>query len=65
MKKEFLRVVNDRILNGNFAKEFMALDTEGPGVQKKLQEFYEEVSKSELAQGEAKVRERLGLKTLS
>lgn len=64
MKKEFERVANDRILSGAFAKEFMALDTEGPGVQKKLEELYDKASKSELAEGEAKVRDRLGLKTV-
>ena len=60
--KEYKRVAEQRILNGAFAKEFMALDTEGPGVDKKLEELYAEANKTELAQGEAKVRERLGLK---
>jgi len=61
IKKEFARVANDRILNGAFAKEFMALDSEGPGVQRTLEELYEKADQSELARGEAKVRERLGL----
>ncbi len=64
MRKEMKRVAEERILNGDFAKEFTALDQEGPGVQKKLEELYERASHSELAQGEARVRERLGLKTI-
>jgi ketol-acid reductoisomerase len=62
MKKEFERIANNRILNGAFAKEFMALDTDGPGTQNKLNELYRLVEESELAKGEAKVRQRLGLK---
>ncbi|KAF1816470.1 IlvN-domain-containing protein [Eremomyces bilateralis CBS 781.70] len=61
LKKEYQRVAEQRILNGAFAKEFMALDTEGPGVDKKLDELYDEVNHSELAEGEARVRARLGL----
>ena len=64
MKKEFLRVANDRILNGAFAKEFMALDSSGPGVQKTLDDLYETAEQTDLAKGDRKVRERLGLKTL-
>jgi ketol-acid reductoisomerase len=64
MQKEFRRVAEDRILSGDFAKEFTALDKEGPGVQKKLEELYEKASHSELAEGEARVRDRLGLKTI-
>jgi hypothetical protein len=64
MKKEFHRVANDRILSGAFSKEFMALDSEGPGVQKRLEELYGMAGQSELAQGEARVRQRLGLKTI-
>jgi ketol-acid reductoisomerase len=64
MKKEFVRVAKDRILSGDFAKEFMALDTEGPGVQNKLNELYHRAEESELAKGEARVRERLGLRTI-
>ena len=63
-RKEFERVAKDRILNGAFAKEFMSLDTDGPGVDKKLEELYERASQSELAQGEKRVRDRLGLKTI-
>jgi hypothetical protein len=64
IKREFLRVAKDRILGGDFAKEFMALDSDGPGVQTKLEELYSQAGKSELAQGEARVRQRLGLKTI-
>ena len=39
MRKEFDRVAKDRILGGSFAKEFTALDAEGVGVQKKLEEL--------------------------
>jgi ketol-acid reductoisomerase len=64
MRKEFERVAKDRILNGSFAKEFMALDTDGPGVDKKLDELYDKASQTELAEGEKRVRDRLGLKTI-
>jgi len=64
MQKDFKRIAEERILGGSFAKEFTALDKEGPGVQKKLEELYEKASHSELAEGEARVRERLGLKTI-
>jgi len=64
MKKEFERVAKDRILSGEFAKEFMALDTDGPGTQNKLNELYRWAEDSELAKGDTKVRQRLGLKTL-
>ena len=62
IKKEFKRVAVERVLNGAFAKEFMALEKNGPGVEKKLEELYAKANGSELAQGEARVRERLGLK---
>jgi len=64
LQKEFKRVAEERILNGAFAKEFMALDTEGPGVQKAIDELYKRAGESELGQGEARVRARLGLKTI-
>jgi len=41
-------------------KEFTSL---GPGIQKKLEELYEKANESELAKGETRVRESLGLKT--
>lgn len=63
MRQTFLEIANERILNGSFAKEFISLDREGPGVQKRLEELYEKASHSELAEGEARVRQRLGLKT--
>ena len=61
MRKEFKRIAEERILGGSFAKEFTALDENGPGVQKKLEELYKIAEETELAKGEAKVRERLGL----
>jgi len=64
LRERFLKVANERILNGMFAKEFMSLDKDGPGVQKRLEELYEQASHSELAEGEMRVRQRLGLKTL-
>lgn len=62
-KKEFKRVAEERILNGAFAEEFSALEKEGAGVEKALENLYAKASKSELAEGEARVRQRLGLKT--
>lgn len=64
MRKEFDRVAKDRILNGSFAKEFTALDTDGPGVDNRLGELYEKAAQTELAEGEKRVRDRLGLKTI-
>jgi ketol-acid reductoisomerase len=64
LKNEFNRVAKNRILSGDFAKEFMKLDSEGPGVQNKLDELYKRAEESELARGEAKVRQRLGLRTI-
>jgi len=61
MTEEFNRVAKDRILSGDFAKEFMALDHAGPGVQNKLKELYQKASETELAIGEVKVRKRMGL----
>lgn len=61
-KKEFKRVAEDRILNGAFAKEFAKLEDEGHGVEKALEDLYAKANKTDLATGEAKVRERLGLK---
>ena len=64
MRKDFDRIAKERILGGSFAKEFTALDAEGPGVDKKLEELYAKAAKSELAEGEKRVRDRLGLKTI-
>lgn len=41
IRKESKRVAEERILNGAFAKEFISLDKNGPGIQKKLEEQYE------------------------
>lgn len=60
-RKEFKRIAEERVLNGAFAKEFMSLEKDGPGVGKKLEELYAKAYDSELAQGEARVRKRLGL----
>jgi ketol-acid reductoisomerase len=64
MRREFTRVAKERILGGAFAKEFMALDNAGSGVQNKLNELYQKANETELAKGEIKVRERLGLQTI-
>lgn len=64
MRKDFERIAKDRILGGSFAKEFTALDTEGPGVEQKLEQLYAQAGQSELAEGEKRVRDRLGLKTI-
>ncbi|KAI9842832.1 MAG: hypothetical protein M1830_007749, partial [Pleopsidium flavum] len=69
MRREFGRVARERILGGEFAVEFEGLDEgegngDGEGVQRRLGELYEEAAKSELAVGEKRVRDRLGLKTV-
>jgi len=56
LRKKFLKVANERILNGMFAKEFMSFDKEGPGVHQRLEELYEQANHSELAEGEMRVR---------
>lgn len=59
---KFKRVSEDRILGGGFAEEFSALERKSSGgVYNRLAELYATVNKSELAQGEEKVRRRLGL----
>lgn len=64
MRNLFRHVSTERILGGAFAREFTALDgVDGTGVGKKLSELYGEAAKSELAVGERKVRDRLGLRT--
>ena len=64
MQTEFKRVAEHRILNGNFAEEFSSLDKDSDeGVQQKLGELYAKANESELAVGEKKVRDRLGLKS--
>ena len=65
MQSLFRHVSTERILGGTFAKEFTALDgADGTGIGKKLDELYGEAAKSELAVGEKKVRDRLGLRTI-
>ena len=65
MQKEFKRVSEDRILGGAFADEFSALERRAAGgVDAKLKELYEVANRTELAQGERRVRERLGLDKL-
>ena len=63
IRKKFKPVAEERILDGEFTKEFTTLDKDGPGIQKKLKELYEKTNQSDLAKREARVRERLGLKT--
>ena len=50
IQKKFRHVAEERLLNGEFAKEFTTLDKYGPGIQKKLEELYEKANQSELAQ---------------
>lgn len=62
MVKEFKRVSEERILGGSFAEEFSALEAgQAGGVDTRLAELYKEANKSELAQGERRVRKRMGL----
>ncbi|KAL9051011.1 MAG: hypothetical protein Q9162_006276 [Coniocarpon cinnabarinum] len=64
MVKEFKRVSEERILGGTFAKEFSALESASTGgVDVRLQDLYQVANESELARGERRVRERLGLPT--
>ena len=61
MRKFFKHVAEERILGGSFTKEFTDLE-EGPGgVDGALKKLYQEAERSELAVGEKRVRERLGL----
>lgn len=66
MRGQFERVADRRILGGEFAGEFGKL-SEGEGgeggVQRKLEELYKVAAECELAVGERRVRERMGLKT--
>ena len=65
MQQMFKRVSQDRILGGSFAREFTQLDKDGQGgVQGRLSELYDIANKSDLAVGEKRVRDRLGLKTI-
>ena len=63
MEKYFKEVAEERILGGSFTKEFTEAEMGPGGIQGALKKLYEEANKSELAQGEKRVRERLGLKT--
>lgn len=59
LRAEFTRVAEARVLNGAFAKDFAALETGKGGVQGRLDRLYQEAYKTELAEGEKKVRARL------
>lgn len=67
MRREFERVADQRILGGDFAREFGELSegegADGKGVQRRLEELYKVAAESELAVGERRVRERMGMKT--
>ena len=64
MIREFRRVSEERILGGSFSKEFSALEeASAGGVDAKLSELYDLANQTELAQGERRVRERLGMST--
>ena len=60
MENHFKHVAEDRILGGAFAEEFTTVGKSEGGIEGALKNLYEEASKSEMAQGEKKVRERLG-----
>lgn len=62
MQKHFKHVAEERILGGSFAEEFTAAEKAPGGIDGALKKLYEEAEKSELAVGEKRVRERLGLK---
>ena len=62
MQKHFNHISEERILGGEFTKEFTAAEQGPGGIQGALKKLYEEAEKSELAIGEKRVRERLGLK---
>ena len=59
LRKEFKRVAEQRILNGAFEREFSSMEEGEGGVQGQLERLYEQAEKSELAEGERKVRARL------
>lgn len=61
MREFFKHVAEERILGGSFTKEFTDLEKGPGGVDLALKKLYEEAEKSELAVGERRVRERLGL----
>lgn len=61
MQKHFRHVAEDRILGGAFDEEFTTVEKSPGGIDGALKGLYEEANKSEMAQGEKKVRERLGM----
>ena len=60
LRREFKRVTEQRILNGAFEKEFSKMEESLGGVQGELDKLFKEAEKSELAEGEKKVRATLG-----
>lgn len=63
MKERFRQVAERRILGGEFSKEFTKAELGAGGINGALKKLYQEAEKTELAIGEKKVRERLGLPT--
>lgn len=62
MQRMMREVAEKRILGGDFEKEFSALEEESKDrVDERIEELFREAQKSELCQGEMRVRERLGL----
>ena len=62
MAGEFRRISQKQILEGSFAREFTAIEEQSTGgVDARLAELYQLANKSELAQGERRVRMRMGL----
>ncbi|KAI9656437.1 MAG: hypothetical protein M1829_000396 [Trizodia sp. TS-e1964] len=63
LRESFRKVAEERILGGEFAKEFEALNGEREGVEKKIEELFREAELCELGVGEKRVRKRLGLES--
>jgi ketol-acid reductoisomerase len=63
MKERFKQVAEKRILGGEFSKEFTEAEQGPGGINGALKKLYQEAENTELAVGEKRVRERLGLPT--
>jgi ketol-acid reductoisomerase len=63
MRNHFKHVAEERILGGAFSREFTEAEQKPGGIDGALKKLYQEAEKTELAVGEKRVRERLGLKT--
>ena len=61
MEKYFKDVAERRILGGAFTKEFHQVEEDPGGIEGALKKLYAEAAKSELVQGERRVRQRMGM----